>query len=85
MIQLHMLEWQRSEQPCRSFLSDTLRRRLERITARNFGPIMVMAAKTAMATVHDFVERAPETIATPSHSVRRMVRVARLRSDAGGF
>jgi len=55
------------------------------MTARNFGPIMVMAGKTAMATVHEFFELDPETIVTANNSVRRVVRVVRLRSDAGGF
>ena len=59
-----------------------------RMTARNFGPIMAMAAKTTIATVHEIVELGtldPETIVTPGLFVQRVVKVARVRTDAGGF
>src|SRR5574343_795499 len=39
-----------------------------RMTARNFGPIMAMAAKTTVATVHEIAELGsidPETVVTP--------------------
>jgi 3-oxoadipate CoA-transferase alpha subunit len=50
-----------------------------RKTARNFGPIMAMAAKTAIAQVVDIVplgELDPEAIVTPGIFVQRVVREA---------
>src|ERR1043166_174826 len=50
-----------------------------RKSARNFGPIMAAAAKTAVAQVREIVELGsldPETIVTPSIFVQRVVRVA---------
>jgi 3-oxoadipate CoA-transferase alpha subunit len=47
-----------------------------RKTARNFGPIMAMAAKCAIAQVHEVVqlgELDPETIVTPGIFVQRVV------------
>jgi 3-oxoadipate CoA-transferase alpha subunit len=59
-----------------------------RKTARNFGPIMAMAAKTTVASVHDFVglgELDPEHIVTPGIFVQRVVQVARTATAAAGF
>ena len=59
-----------------------------RKTARNFGPIMAMAAKTTVASVHDFVELGeldPENIVTPGIFVQRVVKIARTATAAAGF
>jgi 3-oxoadipate CoA-transferase, alpha subunit len=59
-----------------------------RKTARNFGPIMAMAAKTTVATVHEIVELGsfdPETVVTPGLFVRRVVKIERAVTQAGGF
>ena len=59
-----------------------------RMTARNFGPIMAMAAKVTVATVHEAValgELDPEAIVTPGLFVQRIVAVARATTAAGGF
>jgi 3-oxoadipate CoA-transferase alpha subunit len=59
-----------------------------RMTARNFGPIMAMAAKTSIATVHDIVELGdldPETVVTPGLFVQRVVKIDRVATSAGGF
>ena len=50
-----------------------------RKTARNFGPIMAMAAKVAIAQVAEIVELGqldPETIVTPGIFVQRVVKEA---------
>lgn len=50
-----------------------------RKSARNFGPIMAAAANTTVVQVREIVELGsldPETIATPSIFVQRVVRVA---------
>jgi 3-oxoadipate CoA-transferase, alpha subunit len=49
-----------------------------RKTARNFGPVMAMAAKTTIVEVDDIVELGvfdPETIVTPGIFVQRVVRL----------
>jgi 3-oxoadipate CoA-transferase alpha subunit len=59
-----------------------------RMTARNFGPIMAMAAKVTVATVHEVVPLGaldPEAVVTPGLFVQRVVPVARTRTGAGGF
>ena len=59
-----------------------------RKTARNFGPIMAMAAKTTVASVHEFValgELDPEHIVTPGIFVQRVVLVARTATSAAGL
>ncbi len=59
-----------------------------RMTARNFGPVMAMAAKVTVATVHEVVELGqldPEAIVTPGLFVQRIVRVARQATRSGGF
>ena len=59
-----------------------------RMTARNFGPVMAMAAKTTIATVHRVValgELDPEAVVTPGIFVQRIVRIDRVATSAGGF
>jgi 3-oxoadipate CoA-transferase alpha subunit len=59
-----------------------------RMTARNFGPVMAMAAKVTVATVHEIVELGaldPESVVTPGLFVQRVVQVPRVRTSAGGF
>jgi 3-oxoadipate CoA-transferase alpha subunit len=59
-----------------------------RKAARNFGPVMAMAARRTIATVHDIVELGaldPETIVTPGIFVNRIVQVDRVATQAGGF
>jgi 3-oxoadipate CoA-transferase, alpha subunit len=51
-----------------------------RMTARNFGPVMAMAAKTTVASVNEIVELGaldPESIVTPGIFVQRVVQVKR--------
>ena len=51
-----------------------------RKTARNFGPVMAMAARLTVASVHEVVELGgldPEHIVTPGIFVQRIVRVER--------
>ena len=59
-----------------------------RKTARNFGPIMAMAAKLTVASVHEVVELGgldPEHIVTPGIFVQRVVRVPRKATGPAGF
>jgi 3-oxoadipate CoA-transferase, alpha subunit len=59
-----------------------------RKTARNFGPIMAMAAKLTVASVHELVELGgldPEHIVTPGIFVQRVVSVPRTASTAADF
>ncbi|MCI1192237.1 3-oxoacid CoA-transferase subunit A [Calidifontimicrobium sp. SYSU G02091] len=59
-----------------------------RMTARNFGPIMAMAARVTVATVHEVVPLGaldPEAVVTPGLFVQRVVPVARTKTGAGGF
>jgi 3-oxoadipate CoA-transferase alpha subunit len=59
-----------------------------RMTARNFGPVMAMAARITVASVHEIVELGaldPETVVTPGLFVQRVVRVERALTQAGGF
>jgi 3-oxoadipate CoA-transferase alpha subunit len=59
-----------------------------RMTARNFGPIMAMAAKCTVATVHEVVELGtldPEAVVTPGLFVQRVVSVARRATRGAGF
>ncbi|MEW5862400.1 MAG: 3-oxoacid CoA-transferase subunit A [Pseudomonadota bacterium] len=56
-----------------------------RKTARNFGPIMAMAARVTVAQVREVVELGaidPEHVVTPGIFVQRVVRVDRLRKAA---
>jgi 3-oxoadipate CoA-transferase, alpha subunit len=59
-----------------------------RMTARNFGPIMAMAAKTTVASVHEVVDLGqmnPEAVVTPGIFVQRLVQVPRQATSGGGF
>jgi 3-oxoadipate CoA-transferase alpha subunit len=59
-----------------------------RKTARNFGPIMAMAARLTVASVHEVVplgELDPEAIVTPGIFVHRVVKVARTATRPAGF
>ncbi|MEP6503714.1 MAG: 3-oxoacid CoA-transferase subunit A [Betaproteobacteria bacterium] len=59
-----------------------------RMTARNFGPIMAMAAKCTVATVHEVVELGtldPEAVVTPGLFVQRVVPIARTATRGAGF
>ena len=59
-----------------------------RKAARNFGPVMAMAADRTIATVHEIAELGemdPETIVTPGIFVQRVVRVPRTATGPAGF
>jgi 3-oxoadipate CoA-transferase alpha subunit len=59
-----------------------------RMTARNFGPVMAMAAKTTIASVHEVVELGtldPEAVITPGLFVQRVVPIARRTTRGAGF
>lgn len=59
-----------------------------RMAARNFGPVMAMAAGKTIASVHEVVELGeldPEHIVTPGIFVHRIVRIERIATQAGGF
>jgi 3-oxoadipate CoA-transferase alpha subunit len=59
-----------------------------RKAARNFGPVMAMAAKRTVASVYDVVELGaldPEHVVTPGIFVHRVVRIPRVVTQAGGF
>ena len=59
-----------------------------RKTARNFGPVMAMAAKRTIASVHRIVELGeidPEHIVTPGIFVHHVVQVPRTATGPAGF
>lgn len=59
-----------------------------RMAARNFGPVMAMAARQTIATVHEvraLGELDPEAIVTPGIFVSKIVKIARVATQAGGF
>ncbi len=59
-----------------------------RMAARNFGPVVAMAARFTVASVHEVVELGqldPEAIVTPGIFVSRVVQVPRTATQAGGF
>jgi 3-oxoadipate CoA-transferase alpha subunit len=59
-----------------------------RKAARNFGPVMAMAAARTIATVHEIVELGaldPEHIVTPGIFVSKIVKIDRVATEAGGF
>ena len=61
---------------------------LFRKAARNFGPVMAMAAQRTVATVYDIAELGeldPEAIVTPSIFVSQVVKIPRVATQAGGF
>jgi 3-oxoadipate CoA-transferase, alpha subunit len=58
-----------------------------RMTARNFGPVMAMAAKVTVATVHEVVLLGaldPEAVVTPGIFVQRVVKIDRSITVGGG-
>jgi 3-oxoadipate CoA-transferase alpha subunit len=58
------------------------------MAARNFGPVMAMAAARTVATVHEIVPLGaldPEAIVTPGIFVSHIVRIPRSATQAGGF
>ena len=59
-----------------------------RMTARNFGPVMAMAARVTVATVHAVVPLGaldPEAVVTPGIFVQRVVCIERAATVGGGF
>jgi 3-oxoadipate CoA-transferase alpha subunit len=59
-----------------------------RKAARNFGPVMAMAASKTIATVHEVAPLGgldPEAVVTPGVFVSRVVKVDRVQTRAGGF
>jgi 3-oxoadipate CoA-transferase, alpha subunit len=59
-----------------------------RRAARNFGPVMAMAARTTVASVHEVVELGaldPECVVTPGIFVQCVVQVPRQQTTAGGY
>lgn len=59
-----------------------------RKTARNFGPVMAMAARSTVATVHELVPLGtldPESVVTPGVFVQRLVCIERNLTGAGGI
>jgi 3-oxoadipate CoA-transferase alpha subunit len=59
-----------------------------RKAARNFGPVMAMAAQKTVATVHEIVELGamdPETIVTPGVFVSQIVQIERTATQAVGL
>ena len=59
-----------------------------RMTARNFGPIMAMAATCTVATVHEVVELGaldPESVVTQGLFVQRVVPIPRTATRGAGF
>jgi 3-oxoadipate CoA-transferase alpha subunit len=59
-----------------------------RKTARNFGPIMAMAAKVSIASVHAVLDLGsidPEHVITPGLFVQRIVQVPRTATGPAGF
>ena len=59
-----------------------------RMTARNFGPVMAMAARVTVATVHEVLPLGaldPEAVITPGLFVQRVVCIARAATLGGGF
>jgi 3-oxoadipate CoA-transferase, alpha subunit len=58
-----------------------------RKAARNFGPVMAMAARKTVATVHEIVPLGgldPEHIVTPGIFVHHIVKIDRVATEAGG-
>ena len=59
-----------------------------RKAARNFGPVMAMAARKTVATVHEQVELGdmdPESVVTPGIFVHAVVKIDRVATQAGGI
>ena len=59
-----------------------------RKAARNFGPVMAMAARRTVASVHEVVALGaldPESVVTPGIFVAQVVQVPRVQTQGGGF
>jgi 3-oxoadipate CoA-transferase alpha subunit len=59
-----------------------------RMAARNFGPVMAMAARRTVASVHEIVPLGsldPEAVVTPGIFVSQVVKIDRVATRAGGF
>jgi 3-oxoadipate CoA-transferase, alpha subunit len=59
-----------------------------RKAARNFGPVMAMAAKVTVASVHEIKELGeldPEAVVTPGIFVHRIVKIPRVATQGAGF
>src|SRR3990167_7714361 len=59
-----------------------------RMTARHFGPVLALAAKCTIASVHEIVplgELDPETVVTPGLFVQRVVCIERAATRGAGF
>ncbi len=59
-----------------------------RKAARNFGPVMAMAARHTVASVHEIKalgELDPEAVVTPGIFVSRIVQIPRVATQAAGF
>lgn len=59
-----------------------------RKAARNFGPVMATAAQCTMASVYQLCELGeldPESMVTPGIFVSKIVRMARVATQAAGF
>lgn len=59
-----------------------------RMAARNFGPVVAMAARFTVATVHEIVELGaldPEAVVTPGIYVSKVVQIPRVATQAGGL
>lgn len=59
-----------------------------RLAARNFGPVVAVAAKRTIATVHEIVDLgalSPETIVTPGIHVTSVVQIERIPTRAAGY
>jgi 3-oxoadipate CoA-transferase alpha subunit len=59
-----------------------------RKAARNFGPVMAMAARKTVATVYaqaELGEIDPETVITPGIFVQAVVLIDRVATQAGGI
>jgi 3-oxoadipate CoA-transferase alpha subunit len=59
-----------------------------RKAARNFGPVMAMAAKNTIASVHEIAELGelePEAVVTPGIFVSKIVKIERVATQGGGF
>lgn len=59
-----------------------------RLAARNFGPVVAMAAKFTVASVHEVAplgQLDPEAIVTPGIFVDKVVQVPRVATQAGGI
>ncbi len=59
-----------------------------RKSARNFGPVMAMAARKTVASVYEKADLGgidPETVITPGIFVHAVVHIPRVATQAGGI